>query len=149
MRGLGILMMAAIGLAGCATTPREPDGATIERMLSGQSEVSGSALDKRVATAAAHPLGSEKNPVRAQFPPGQRAYLARLRCTDGSTPRFDRAGSMGIGVYGNIIDNYTVDCGSAAPGRVQVYMDMYHSGYVEQRAVPGFTIVAAGSSPTG
>lgn len=129
---------AALVLAGCAT-PAVRDDAVL-RMLAGQSEMSGAALDARIARAASDPLGSEKNPVRAHFPPGQRAYLSRLRCSDGSAPKFARSGSMGVGIYGNIIDLYAVDCGAAAPGRVGVHMDMYHAGHVEDRAVPGFTI---------
>lgn len=143
----GGALAAGVGLslAACTTTaPQEGEAGTISRMLAGQSEVSGAALDKRVAEAARHPLGSQANPVRAEFPPGQRAYLARLRCSDGTAPRFERMGSMGTGVYGNIIDGYSVDCGGAAPGRVEVYMDMYHAGYVEDRPVPGFTIAPRG-----
>ena len=37
-----------------------------------------------VAAAEAHPLGSLENPVRVGGPDGERAYLARLRCTNGS-----------------------------------------------------------------
>lgn len=138
-------LAATLGLTACATTPgaQGPDP-RLQRMMAGESEISGSALDKRVAAAAAHPLGSEKNPVRAASPTGQRAYLARLRCSNGQAPAFSRDGSMGDGVFGNIIDAYTVDCGAAAPARVKVYMDMYHRGHVEARAVPGFTIMPGG-----
>ena len=132
------LMLASLVLAGaCATTP-EPD---LERALAGESQVSGSALDRRIAAAERHPLGSRNNPVRAEMPPGQHAYLRRLRCADGRAPAFSRSGNVGIGVYGNIIDAYRVNCGEARPGQVDVYMDMYHRGHVENRPVPGFTIV--------
>jgi hypothetical protein len=94
-------------------------------------------------SADVHPLGSLENPVRASMPAGQRAYLSRLRCPDGSVPAYARYGSVGVGIYGSIVDGYTVTC----PGRPDsdVMMDMYHD-WVEDRPVPGFTIVT-GSEP--
>jgi hypothetical protein len=135
------LAVLALTLAACATAQNEPDSdgsAALERMLSGQSAVEGGELDAALAAADRHPLGSEANPVRAAMPVGQRAYLARLRCANGSAPAYDRQGSGGIGVYGNIIDFYAVTCPGAQS--VTVVMDMYHAGYAEDRAVPGFTI---------
>jgi hypothetical protein len=84
------------------------------------------------------PLGSEKNPVKVQMPQGERAYLDRLRCPDGSAPAYQRQGSGGPARDGDIIDYYTVTCAGAEP--VTVVMDMYHSDR-EDRPVPGFTIV--------
>lgn len=153
MKRMMTLVAAAAGLTACATPGAQTgelsaqDKATLERQLSGRSQTSGSRLDRLVVAAAAHPLGSDKNPVRADSPIGQRAYLARLKCADGSTPRFERRGSMGVGVYGNIVDEYDVDCGAAAPGRVSVRMDLYHPGYVELRAIPGFTIANLPAAP--
>ncbi len=94
------------------------------------------------------PLGSEANPVRANMPVGQRAYLDRLRCSDGSAPDYERVGNYGSGPYGSIIDGYQVDCGDSAPGEVLIFMDMYHR-HVENEAVPGFTItpVSGRNSP--
>ena len=131
-------MLASIMLVGACATAPEPD---LERALAGESQVSGSALDRRVAAAERHPLGSRNNPVRVEMPAGQHSYLRRLRCADGRAPTFSRSGNVGIGIYGTIIDAYRVDCGQAEPGRVDVYMDMYHPGHVENRPVPGFTIV--------
>jgi hypothetical protein len=132
-------MLGALLLAGaCATSSGQPD---LDRALAGESQVRGSALERRVAAAERYPLGSRNNPVRAEMPPGQQAYLRRLRCSDGRRPEFSRIGNFGVGVYGNIIDGYRVSCGVAAPGTVEVYMDMYHRGHVEARPVPGFTIV--------
>jgi hypothetical protein len=131
-------MTALALLAACATTN---DDIALDRMFAGESQMSGAALDRAVAEAAKYPFGSERNPVRAAMPPGQRAYLSRLRCGDGRQPAFDRVGSYGVGIYGNILDGYAVDCGAAAPGKVEIFMDMYHAGYVETRPVPGFTIV--------
>ncbi len=84
-------------------------------------------------------LGTKTNPVRCDAPRGERQYLSRLRCDDGNGPAFSRIGSFGFGPYGNIIDGYRVKC----EGRAEetVFMDMYHEGYVEKEAVPGFTII--------
>lgn len=99
----------------------------------------GKKLRTAIATAQAHPLGSEKNPVRARGPEGERAYLARLRCADGTAPAFERLGSTGIGPYHNILDLYAVQCAGAVP--LSVYFDMYHK-HLEPAPVPGFTIIA-------
>lgn len=99
----------------------------------------GKKLKTAMAAAQAHPLGSEKNPVRARGPEGERTYLRRLRCADGNPPAFERQGSTGIGPYHNILDLYTVQCAGAAP--VSVYIDMYHK-HEEPAPLPGFTIVA-------
>ncbi len=108
----------------------------------GGGRLKGKKLEKAIERAAEHPLGSEKNPVRVNMPPGQRAYLARLRCSDGKKPDFERGGSVGPGPFGSIVDVYDVNCGAAAPGNVAVYLDMYHPEHDEKNAVPGFTIVA-------
>jgi hypothetical protein len=99
----------------------------------------GKKLKTAIAAAQAHPLGTEKNPIRADMPPGERAYLARLRCADGNAPTFQRLGSAGIGPYANILDIYTVQCRDAAAR--SVYIDMYHD-HVETAPVAGFTITA-------
>lgn len=89
---------------------------------------------------AAGSLGTAENPVRVSGPAGERAYLSRLRCSDGSPPAFEREGSFGDGPYGNIMDRYDVRCDSGTPARASVYMDMYHDR-AEDQPVPGFTIV--------
>lgn len=100
------------------------------------------------AAAAASSLGSDLAPVKAEMPPGQHAYLRRLRCADGRAPRWNRRGNIGFGRDGHIIDLYDVDCGAAAPGKVEIRMDMYHPGHVETRAVTGFTLTAGTAPPT-
>ena len=85
-------------------------------------------------------LGSKTAPVRCDNPGGERAYLQRLRCPDGTTPSFNRVGSMGYGGYGNIVDLYSVRCADTGKTH-EIYMDMYHPGYVEKLPVPGFTLV--------
>ena len=147
--------LAAV-LAGCATSAAAAATATatasvkgsatdeetssLARMLAGESALQGAALEKAIAKADRHPLGSMENPVRVAMPQGERAYLARLRCPDGAAPRYERQGSGGDSPFGNIIDYYAVACRGAEA--VTVIMDMYHPGHVETRPVPGFTIVA-------
>ena len=142
MRVASKLALLGIGLAlsGCATTNANSDDAALERMLSGEPVLQGGELKAALKEADKHPLGSAQNPVRVNMPAGERAYLARLRCSDGRRPDFVRVGNVGIGAFGNIVDLYDVNCYSAKPGRVEIYMDMYFSDHVENRPVPGFTI---------
>jgi hypothetical protein len=84
-------------------------------------------------------LGTKTNPVRCEDPKGERQYLNRLRCSDGKPPTYSRIGSFGVGPYGNILDGYTLKCEDR--DEVTIFMDMYHEGYIEKEAVPGFTIV--------
>ena len=137
------LIAACLSSNALAVQPPKPDevGDALELMMAGESQVRGAELQRRIEAASAHPLGSQQNPVRAAMPPGQRAYLQRLRCSDGRAPAFSRIGNFGAGVYGNIIDGYRVRCSGAAPAETVVYMDMYHRGHVEERPVSGFTIL--------
>ena len=98
-------------------------------------------IAEAVAAAAGQPLGSSKNPVRVGGPRGGRAYIARLRCADGSRPSVGQRGSAGVGAFGTIVDAYPLDCGGSAPGRVELIVDMYHEEHREDRAPPGFAIV--------
>lgn len=97
-------------------------------------------VDEIATSVAALPLGTMANPVRAVGPTGQRAYLSRLRCTDGQRPDFHRLGSYGAGIYGRMIDGYEVTCPGSSDSSTTVFMDMYHPGYVETEPVSGFTI---------
>lgn len=140
MNGRRILAaLTVIGLGMATPVPAMADD-YLSDMMSGKSSVKGKKLKKAIEEADTHPLGSEANPVRAAMPPGQRAYLSRLRCADGQKPAFERIGSMGISPFGNIVDGYSVRCEGSEPAETTVYMDMYHAGYVEMRPVPGFTI---------
>jgi hypothetical protein len=94
------------------------------------------------AAAAAHPLGTVENPVRVGGPEGARAYIARLRCADGSRPQVGPRSSGGVGAYGTLTQRYPLDCGGAAPGRVTLAFDLYHEEHVEARPTPGFAIDA-------
>ncbi|MDE1467338.1 hypothetical protein [Aurantiacibacter sp. D1-12] len=91
-----------------------------------------------VTTSDPTTLGTLSNPVLTRGPSGERAYLDRLRCADGSAPTYHRQGSGGGGRDGHIVDFYEVTCTGQEP--VIVVMDMYHSNG-ENRPVPGFTIV--------
>lgn len=138
---LAALMLAGVPLGGCAsTTASDPVEARLQRMMGGQSEMHGGQLARAIAEADRHPLGSQQNPVRVSQPQGQRAYLSRLRCANGRSPTYIRAGNAGNGVFGNIIDNYTVICNDSTLARSAIFMDMYHAGHTENRPVPGFTI---------
>lgn len=132
------LSAAALCLLAPAASAKDP----LAAMMAGESAIQGKKLDKAIQKASAHPFGSAKNPVRAHFPPGQRAYLDRLRCADGNAPKYRRMGSAGASPYQNIMDIYDVDCGDAEPGKQSIHIDMYHKGHVEAEAVPGFTITA-------
>ncbi len=133
-------ILSVLALAGCATAP-PPSSGGLGGLFGPQ--MTGKKLEETIAKVSQFPLGSEKNPVRADFPPGQRAYLARLRCADGKAPTFARIGSAGIGPYGNIVDIYDVRCDGSEPAKSEIWMDMYHKRHVEKEAVPGFTIVAS------
>lgn len=91
-----------------------------------------------VAAADAHPLGTLANPVRVGGPEGERAYLARLRCADGSAPRIGARHEAGIGAFGSVVGAYEIGCGAGA-GRI--VFDMYHEEHVETRAPEGFTLL--------
>lgn len=104
----------------------------------GAAGLTGKKLKAAIDQAASRPLGSVDNPVRADGPPGQRAYLSRLRCADGLAPVFNREGNIGPGVFGYFVDKYVVTCGGQ---QHDVFMDMYHL-HVEHMPVPGFSIDA-------
>ena len=133
-----IILAAALALSACATAAdKEPLTGGLFGPAMPPAE-----MQRAIAAAAVHPLGSEKNPVRVNMPPGERSYLDRLRCADGRTPQYNRSGSVGTGVYGNILDLYAVQCTGSTPDESAIYMDMYFADHVETNAVPGFTIVA-------
>lgn len=111
-----------------------------ERMMRGESAMQGKELERAIAQAEQQPLGSKANPVRVTSPQGQHAYLARLRCSDGKPPAFQRRGNVGPGPFGNIVDLYDLRCTGGQPATSEVYLDMYHGGFMEARPVPGFTV---------
>ena len=141
MRRLPLILAAALIAAPAAAQElgertRSPESMLAELGLAPDADD----LDEAIAAAAAHPLGTAHNPVRVGGPEGERAYIARLRCADGSAPRIGPRGNAGVGAFGTIVDAYPLDCGAAAPGQVTLVMDMYHSEHREDRAPPGFTL---------
>jgi hypothetical protein len=100
-------------------------------------------IDAIATAAAAHPLGSLRNPVRVGGPAGARAYVGRLRCADGSRPQVGTPAAGGVGAYGSVTQVYPLDCGSAAPGRTSLVLDLYHEERAESRAAAGFSIDAS------
>jgi hypothetical protein len=140
-----LLIALALALAGCANTPqaKSPEKALPEGSPEALMALLGGAPKQTRSDAQIeeHPLGTAENPVRVGGPAGERAYLARLRCEDGRYPEFERAGSVGVGPWGYIMDAYSVDCPSGQ--KATVYMDMYHSTHREDRPVPGFTLEPA------
>lgn len=133
-----LVVALVVALATPAVAQDASSSAAMMRALGGGG-LTGKRLARAIEAAQAHPLGSERNPIRADGPRGQREYLSRLRCADASTPTFSRDGSVGDSPYGYIMDAYSVVCAGGAPATV--LMDMYHSKVVELRPVTGFTII--------
>ena len=135
-----ILFAAAVALLTSPASAQKPADAnpTVDiYSLFGLERPDPERVRQAVEAAAAHPLGSMENPVRVGGPPGERAYIARLRCADGSAPRVGQRANAGIGAFGTIVDVYPLDCGAAAPGQLSLVMDMYHEEHREDRAPPG------------
>jgi hypothetical protein len=98
------------------------------------------AIEQAIAAASAHPLGTPANPIRVGGPEGAQAYFAGLRCGDGKSPRIAAPREGGVGAFGSILQLYTLDCGSAAPGRVNLNVDLYQEEHKETRAPAGFQV---------
>ncbi|MBD0324931.1 MAG: hypothetical protein ICV68_00785 [Pyrinomonadaceae bacterium] len=130
MLAMSFLVVAQIGSANPASLAQEQGAKKGQDKDKNKTE-----SDKKVSGA----LGTKDNPVRCDSPRGERQYLNRLRCKDGNPPAYERIGSFAPGPYGNILDGYNVKCDGS--DEVIIFMDMYHDGYVEKEAVPGFTIV--------
>lgn len=137
-RYLIALAAAAMTTTVSAKPPREQSPAPREVLaLVGEGNTD-AVLQQAIAAAAAHPLGSAANPIRVAGPEGTQAYLARLKCADGSAPVIGARKAGGVGAYGSLVDLYPIDCGAAAPGKLDLLVDIYHEENVERRAPPGF-----------
>ncbi|MDT9599205.1 hypothetical protein [Sphingosinicella rhizophila] len=137
------ILAAAAAFSSQALAAPKPGDRTIspEKLLEQMgSGVSDAELERAVAEADAHPLGTNANPVRVGGPEGEHAYIGRLRCADGSAPKVGQRGSAGVGAFGTVVDLYPLDCGAAAPGKFDLVMDMYHEEHRENRAPAGFRI---------
>jgi hypothetical protein len=133
---------ALLSIPATAQEQRQPElgapTATPEEMLGQMDQAASEAeMQRLIAEAAAFPLGSVDNPVRVGGPQGERAYLARLRCSDGSAVRLGARNDSGVGAFGTVTGAYTVSCGGTTR---RIVFDMYHEEHVENRAPPGFTI---------
>jgi hypothetical protein len=128
MRNLSLFFMSLTLLAGpAAADDLGKRSAQPERLFSGIGEgTSDAALEAAVAAAAAFPLGSLQNPVRVGGPEGELAYVARLRCADGSPPKLGPKRPGGVGAFGSLVEAFPLDCGVAAPGRLDLIIDMYN-----------------------
>jgi hypothetical protein len=141
MRILPILAAAALAAAPAAAQKLGARPSSPDEVLGQAEPVDPMAEAERIAAAASvHPLGTEKNPLRVGGPEGARAYIARLRCSDGSSPQVGARSSGGVGAYGTLTERYPLDCGGAAPGRVALAFDFYHEEHSETRPAPGFTL---------
>lgn len=101
------------------------------------SETPEQEMARLVTAANAYPLGTIENPVRVGGPEGERAYLARLACEDGTSLRVGTRGDAGQGGFGSVAAAYAVACGGTTR---RIVFDMYHEGHVENRAPAGFSI---------
>ena len=143
MRILALLAATALLAAPAAAQKLGARTATPDQVLGQEAASDPLAEAEQIAAAAAvHPLGTEQNPVRVGGPEGVRAYIARLRCADGSSPQVGPRSTGGVGAYGTFTERYPLNCGGAAPGRVALAFDFYHAEHVERQPAPGFTIDA-------
>ena len=137
------LVLAAAAFAALPAAAQKPGDrtATPQQVLGEMAPDDPIAESERIAAAAAaHPLGTPENPVRVGGPEGARAYIARLRCADGSRPQIGARSTGAVGAYGTLTERYPLDCGAAAPGRVALAFDFYHEEHVETRAPAGFAL---------
>lgn len=140
-----VFALAAAALSAPVTAqkpPREESPAPRDLLADVGSGNSDEELARAIAAANAFPLGTVENPVRVGGPEGERAYIARLRCSNDAVPKIGERSAAGIGAFGSVVSSYVLDCGGAAPGRVNLVMDMYHEENRENRAPPGFRIDA-------
>lgn len=141
MRHILLTIAAALAAAPVSAQPPREELPASQELLDQVGQGSSDAeLERAIAAAAAHPLGTPANPVRVGGPEGARAYLGRLRCSDGSVPRIGARAAAGVGAYGTVVDAWPLECSAAAPGSASLTTDMYHGDHVEDRAPPGFTI---------
>ena len=139
---LTLAAAAALAVPVLAQAPREQSPAPKELLQQIGAGSSDAEIESAVAAASVHPLGTLQNPVRVGGPEGERAYIARLRCADGSSPRIGQRSEAGVGAFGSVVGAYPLDCGAAAPGRFTLILDMYHAEHQENRAPAGFTIAS-------
>ena len=145
MGGLSaIAHVAATIVAGLAAIEQSPEPQkTPRRTRTGSNQMSLKRYLKRMTGAVNGELGERTNPVCCDDPRGEKHYLNRLRDQSGRRPTFVRRGSVGKGPYGNMLDLYLLTS-PGTPDR-EIYMDMYHRGYVELEPIPGYLIFNLGA----
>ena len=138
------LTALAVAAPAAAAAPKPGDRTVSPEALLAElgAGVSDAELARVAAEAERHPLGTAANPVRVGGPDGARAYVARLRCADGSTPKVGASSAAGVGAYGTVVAAWPLDCGAAAPGAFPLVIDMYHEEHRETRAPEGFTLAS-------
>lgn len=144
LRTMGWTLFTALSLAGCTSPTQVADPKTT------------AGLGESKATA-----------IEVCRPMGQRAYLSRLVCADGTRPTFNRIGSFGSRMPEpanmskeqsgavleamltgralkpgetdlHVVDGYEVSCGTV---KRTIYMDMYHCHSAPPEQAPaGFTM---------
>lgn len=144
LRILAALATATLGVAPAfaLVPPREESPAPRELVQAPATGSSDAEIAAAIAAAARFPLGTARNPVRVGGPEGARAYLGRLRCANGAAPTVGARAAAGIGAYGAVVAAYPVDCGAAAPGKVDLVMDIYQAENAETQPPQGFVIEA-------
>jgi hypothetical protein len=97
-----------------------------ERPLISPSVVRGPRVE--VVSGATGRFGYDRtNPVPVSFVWGEQAYLEALRCGCGVGFSFKRAGSVGLGPDGHILDLYELVCANGVH-HASPFFDMYHRG---------------------
>jgi hypothetical protein len=138
MRPYFLLTLALILASPAAAQELGARTTSPETMMSQMNQDSPDEEARRlIALADSHPLGTSENPIRVAGPAGERAYLAHLRCADGTAIRIGARHEAGIGAYGSVVGAYDVTCGGNS-GRM--VFDMYQEEFVESRAPAGFTL---------
>ena len=135
------MTLAALAAAAAPQRPlREQSPVPKDILAAAGSGNSDEEIERAIAAANAHPLGTAANPIRVGGPEGARAYLATLRCADGKSPRIGAAREGGVGAFGSVLQLYPIDCGGAAPGRLELNVDHYQEEHSESRAPAGFSV---------
>ncbi len=137
MRLITTLLFSII-ILGCQTPQKSESN---QNLLSFADKFRDKTAIKSPEEISAHKLGSKGNPIRVYMPEGERNYLSKLTCSDGSRIAFRRIGSSGIDPYGNILDIFKVSCFiDSTLHEYTLFMDMYHIENQETKAAEGFTL---------
>ncbi len=135
------MTLAALAAAAAPQRPLREQSPVPRDILAGAGAGSSDEeIARTIAAAAAHPLGTPANPIRVGGPEGARAYLGNLRCADGRSPKIGASRPGGVGAYGSVLQLYPLDCGAAAPGRIELNVDHYLEEHSETRAPAGFRV---------